>query len=387
MSAHALPDARQAVALLEQIAAGTPARRPTLPDGPLVLYGAGKLGAMSAQILIDLGIPIAYAIDRHPPADGLLLGRIPVRHPDDIPAAERNTQPLAVCVVTSAYTPIRDTLHEAGWPHVAPVYDVLDAYRDQCGLNNGWFAGKLDADDQRHITRVLAGWHDDASRAAHLQCLAWRVLREEWTFADAPVRIDDRYFIPEMLAALGDNETILDGGAWHGEALAAIIAHCGGHFAAALAVEPDPANVAQLRTWRDARPADQRARITVRECALGDIDGPQAFGNGMDMASRLRADGAGEVEVRRIDALDFSPSVIKLHLEGHELPALHGAETTLKRCRPLLAITTYHNRDGLWRTPAWLMDALPDYHFLMRMHGWCGTGAVVYGIPAERGSA
>jgi hypothetical protein len=47
-------------------------------------------------------------------------------------------------------------------------------------------------------------------------------------------------------------------------------------------------------------------------------------------------------------------------------------------------VTTYHDRDGLWKIPAWLLDTLPDYRLLMRGHGWCGTGTVVYCIPAER---
>ncbi len=384
MSPRPLPDTAAALALLDAISAGTPATAPPATAQPLVLYGAGKLGGMAAQILLSLGLPIAYALDRNPPPDGLLLKHIPVHHPDTITLAKRRIHPIAVCVVTSAFTPIHDQLRADGWQHIHPVYDLLDAHARSTGLNNGWFAGPLDRNDRDNAARVLAGWHDNASRAAHLQCLAWRTVREEWVFSGAPVGVENRYFIPELVAALREDEHILDGGAWHGETLEAIIAHCGGSFAAALAIEPDPSNSARLATWRDTRPATEQSRITLRTSALGDIDGHQAFGAAMNMASRLRANGHSTVAVERIDSLGFAPSLIKLHLEGHELPALHGAEATLKSCRPLLAITTYHNRDGLWRTPKWLMDTLPDYHFLMRMHGWCGTGAVVYGIPAER---
>jgi hypothetical protein len=92
------------------------------------------------------------------------------------------------------------------------------------------------------------------------------------------------------------------------------------------------------------------------------------------------------VETRPLDALGLSPTFLKLHLEGAELLALKGARETLLSCRPIVAATVYHNADGLWKTPLWMMQTLPDYRFFFRAHSWCGTGAVVYAIPSERAS-
>lgn len=384
MNPRPLPDTAAALALLDTLCAGAPAAPPTPPPEALVLYGAGKLGRMAAQMLRSLDRPIAYAVDRQPPPNGLLLGDIPVHHPDTITAADRRTRPIAVCVVTSAFTPIHDQLRDDGWQHIYPIYDLLDAHAATTGLGNGWFAGALTADERAHTARVLAGWRDDTSRAAHLQFLAWRVLREEWVFDHAPVCIDDRYFIEALRRTLTAHERILDAGAYHGEVLTRLIALLGGQFDAALAVEPDPANAAQLDAHVATLPATQRARIRQSQCALGEHPARRPFGAGSGLASRLRDNGTQTAEVQRIDDLDFSPSLIKLHLEGDEYAALSGGLDTLRRTRPLLAITTYHNRDGIWRTPALLMDTLPDYRVLMRLHGWCATGAVIYGIPLER---
>jgi hypothetical protein len=93
------------------------------------------------------------------------------------------------------------------------------------------------------------------------------------------------------------------------------------------------------------------------------------------------------VAVRRLDTLDLSPTFIKLHLEGAELAALKGARKTLLSNRPIIVATIYHNADGIWRTPLWLMEALPGYRFLFRIHSWCGTGAVIYAIPNERSAS
>ena len=74
-----------------------------------------------------------------------------------------------------------------------------------------------------------------------------------------------------------------------------------------------------------------------------------------------------------------------MHLEGAELNALKGARNLIASHRPVIAVTTYHNSNGLWALPRWVMDEFPDYKFLMRLHGWCGTGAVLYGLPETKG--
>jgi hypothetical protein len=48
---------------------------------------------------------------------------------------------------------------------------------------------------------------------------------------------------------------------------------------------------------------------------------------------------------------------------------------------PMSEATVYHNDDDIWRTALWLMETLPNYSFLFRLHSWYGTGAVIYAIP------
>lgn len=380
----ALPDRARARVLLDELAAHPPRVGPQPVDRPLVLYGAGKLGRLAAELLAFLDIPVAYAIDRSPPADGLLLGRIPVYRPEQAPQGDHASHLVAVCVVLAPYAPIEAFLHELGWRQVRPFYDVAEAYAGRVPLNNGWFAGALDAEDRSRIGEVLDAWHDDASRAAHLQFIAWRVQRQEWQFPAAPVTTDDRYFIPEVLATLGSDEVFLDAGAWHGVVSERFLAETGGHFREIVAIEADRDNAQALREWVAGLPPEQLAQVRVFECGLAGTAGSQPFAHGHDLASRLMPEAEGRVETRTLDDMDIPCSFAKIHLEGGELAALQGGLATLQRQRPVLAITVYHNRDGLWRTAAFLMVHLRDYRFLFRVHAWCGTGAVLYALPAER---
>ena len=283
---------------------------------------------------------------------------------------------IAVSVVTSPYVPIEQSLTARGCIDVVPFYDLAESLRGQHPLSNGWFADPLTAADQREIEAVHAGWDDDVSRAHHLQFIAWRRLREEWTFEGAPVSTE-RYFIPEVTTCLNDRETFLDGGAHHGAVSLVFAAKSGG--LRVVAVEPDAANRVVL-----GESLRELARAEARDCALATEDGAAAFSEGYGFASKLSAFGKAQVSVRSIDSLDVGPTFIKLHLEGGELDALRGARETLRTRRPIVTATVYHNADGLWRTAGWLMRELDGYRFLFRNHCWCAAGAVVYAIPRER---
>jgi FkbM family methyltransferase len=212
-----------------------------------------------------------------------------------------------------------------------------------------------------------------------LQFLAWRRLREEWTFEGAPPTACRRFLIPEVTSVLRGDEVFLDGGAHLGVITEAFAAETAGAFRRIIAVEPDPASRARCKQALDSDP-----RIEVLGCALGERDGQALFHDGLGYASQLSDTGSLQLEARTIDALGLAPTFVKLHLEGGELAALKGARRTLLEHRPVVAATVYHNADGIWRTPLWLMETLPDYRFLLRIDSWCGTSAVVYAIPNER---
>lgn len=381
----ALPGPDHAPALLAEIANAPCDFAPEPADAPLALYGAGNLGRLARSFLNAVGHDFTMAIDlnaerlaREPAWAGVQLV-----HPDEVTEAAKHDVRLAVSVVTTPYVPLEYTLAERGFRDIVPFYDLAESFRDRHPLSNGWFAPPVSAGDRGKIDEVLSRWEDDVSRAHHLQFLAWRRLREEWTYEAAPHPTGSRYFIPEVLAVLRDDEVLLDAGAHHGNVVETFIRRTSGSFRGIVAVEPDAVNRARLQENLNAwLPGD--GRITILDCALADEDGEALFHSGLDYASQISPTGTMRVRTRKLDALDLAPSFVKLHLEGSELAALQGAWQTLASHRPIVATTVYHNADGIWKTAHWLMQTLPDYRFLFRAHSWCGTGAVVYAIPNER---
>lgn len=381
-----LPGPVAAVKLLRKLAGRKSAGAPRAADKPLVLYGAGNLGMLAKEFLERVGVKFSFVVDSNP----LKAGRNPawkgarLVKPEEVPARERGEYLLAVCVVTDSFAKISAQLRAQGWKDIVHFYDVAEYYKAKCPLGNGWFSGPLTAADVKGISGALSGWGDDISRAQHLQFIAWRALREELVFEGAEINPGNRFFIPEVLSALGKEAVFLDCGAHHGEVLARFLAETGGRFKSAAAVEPDRESLAFLRAALKKLPAGTRARVKVIEAALGAGRGRGKFFHGLGYASKLHAGGNGTVPVRRIDDLKVPATFIKLHLEGAELAALKGALETIARHRPVIVATIYHGRDGLWRTPGFLMRSLSGYKFLLRLHNWAGTGCVVYCIPVER---
>lgn len=382
-----LPDIAAARALLRMANAGAPAGAPTQPDGDeLWIYGGGALGKLVHAHLSAVGQRVAGVLDRNAEAccrDPAWAG-VRVLHPSAVPDAVKARALFAVAVVTAPYVPLADDLRRQGFARCIPAYDVTEAFRDRHPLSNGWFADPMHGADLEGADAVLAGLWDDASRAHYLRFAAWRLAREEWDFAGAPVEPSTRFVLPEVTPLLTETERILDGGAHHGTVLAQVIAQAGGQIGAAWAVEPDPESRAVLKRTVRLWPNEARACVRVLDAVLCAKAARTTFHAGLGFASQIAPTGAKRRRTTPIDALGLDPTVMKLHLEGAELAALQGGRETLLRHRPIVAATIYHNADGLVATPLWLMQNLPDYRMLLRTHGWCGTGAVVYAIPEER---
>ncbi len=369
--------------LLDTIFESSPASAPAIDHrAPAVLYGAGQLGALAASFCQHVGIDVPYALDRRAFPGQTLGDKIAVL--PVLPAGDRCDDLVLVTLVTAPFAEITHDLRMAGWSNVLPFYDYAQHFSSVHPLNNGWFSGALSADDKLEVTAVLDKLRDPHSKAAYLQFLAWRVLREELAFANAPVSMEDKYSIPQLLRILTDKETILDVGAYDGRFLFHLLEVTKGNFSRAYMFEPDSNNCAVLQQNLTRLSREQLEKIELSHQAISNVSGTSTFSSGYGMTSRISAAGQETVSTVRIDDLNLRPTYVKIHIEGTEMDALRGAIQTLQNCRPIVALTAYHNRDGMWKIPSFLMSLLDGYELYFRLHNWCGTGAVFYAVPERQ---
>ena len=382
----ALPDMAMVKQLLQQLVRQTIADPSRHMDKPLVFYGAGNLGRMAKVYCDRLGIKIEAVVDQQAEQhrqDPFWQG-VTLLPPEDVPLQLKHSSLLAICVANTVFSHLQETLTEQGWQDVVHFYDISEAYRDKHPLSNGWFCAQLSTEEAEQISTVMEQWNDPQSRAYHLQFIAWRHLRQDWLFAGAEMQPENRYLIPEVKSVVHQQEVIADIGAHQGETSLLLLDAFNYHYKSLWIFEPDPENLSLIESKLAKLISRDRDQVHLYGTALSNVSGMRQFFAGAGYACQLSEIGDTSLSVKTFDAFDVPVTFMKLHLEGEELNVLQGAEKTLRKHRPIVTSTAYHNRLGLYKMAAWLMKTLDNYQFFFRLHSGCGTGAVIYAIPSER---
>jgi FkbM family methyltransferase len=372
-------------AILEKVLSFKEVLQPRKVDKPVVLFGAGNLGKLAADLLAHVGVPVTAVVNDNPlEGEAQLFWQergIKVFLPHEVPVEMKDNCLMLNSIVTAPVVPVLVRLRAQGWKDVAPFYDASQSFAVQGKhpLNNGWFARHFTEVEKDVVRAIFHWWGDDASRAHYLQFLAWRMGRVELFQEHWPVRLDNRFFIPEVAVKLGENEAFLDCGAHVGSVIKAFLWVTSGKYDSIHAFEPDGVNYQKL-----LETVSSLKRVTTSHLALASEDGSQSFATGFDYASKLTQHGNTRVSTTKLDWLGIKPTFVKLHTEGSELSIIKGGINIFRCYRPILALTVYHNDEGIWETPLYLMEKLSDYRFMFRSHSWAGTGAVIYCIPTER---
>lgn len=126
--------------------------------------------------------------------------------------------------------------------------------------------------------------------------------------------------------------------------------------------------------------------IIPEKLALSDHEGTLSI-LGKGGAAKLSANGSEEVKVttidrfveeQKLDRIDF----IEMDIEGAELRALMGAENSLKKFRPKLAICVYHKGDDLITIPKYIKSINGNYKFFLRQNSIGLSETVLYAISS-----
>lgn len=377
----ALTSLSEGEALLESILLADPEFHPRRVNKPVILYGAGNLGKMAKDFFSYLSIPFLYVVDINAAeykTDEYWRGTR-LNHPDDVNVADKKNALLVVCIATMPLIALRDELIAAGWKDIAFFYDLSEIYRNQHPLSNGWVLGKLNDNDIKSIKKVLFSLTDDVSRSQYIQFLAWRKLRVELLFDFFEINIANRFFIPEITSIMRENEFFVDCGAYHGSVTEKFLKLSDNKYKAIYAIEPDYNSCEILKAHlRDV------CDVRIIKCALSNKNGEERFYQGFNFVSKLNKNGNVLAKTITLDGMNIRATFIKMHLEGGELNALKGARKTILKYRPIIVATLYHNPDGIWKIPLFLINNTTNYKYYMRLHSWAGTGAVFYTIPDER---
>ena len=162
-------------------------------------------------------------------------------------------------------------------------------------------------------------------------------------------------------------DVAIDAGGFFGET-ALWLACLTGPEGRVLSLEFAAHNLPFMHANLEANP-ELASQVSVLERALWDVSGIElpislggpattvTGGDGYALVPSITVDDI--LAEAHLDRVDF----IKMDIEGAEPNALRGAEQTLRRFRPRLAIAAYHDFDHLWQLAADIDDLGLGYHF------------------------
>ena len=214
-------------------------------------------------------------------------------------------------------------------------------------------------------------------------------LGDKCTIIKHPVR-EMQYF--DEIIKLDDNEVFLDCGCYDCGTVNDFINRVNGKYSRVISFEPDTINyenckkIVEDKKWNN---------VEVINKGLWDKVTTLSFYNGLQTDSRIveceediykddvnDAKSIEKIEVTDIDTIMQGERVtfIKMDIEGSELKALQGAEETIKKYKPKLAISIYHKPEDIVEIPAYLKEIVPEYKFKIRHYTDHAYETVLYAV-------
>ena len=338
------------------------------------LYGAGQLGRMTLDMWPQNRMKPLFFIDAVKTGDYCGL---PV-HPLDGPRPENVTYLLSAFKIPAVTA--KEIFHQLGQPLMLTAYDFFDHVMPE-EFGNGWRNLAPGAEVLTRASLARAVYADDLSRLAHDSACAWRYRREmPDNYPVAPE--EDKY----NLAFLGRQAThydlVIDAGSYDLHTLDML--HAGGvswDSVAAFEADPARADICRSRAGEGGY---------VHEIAVADFDGEADFLATGLLSARLAGPGVkGDprlktVPVARLDSFSrqFGPLagkriLLKLHIEGAELPALKGAEELLRTAHCDVLLNLSHDEQSLLDLPVYLRN-LGRFDIFLRSHSLFGEGLTLF---------
>jgi len=239
------------------------------------------------------------------------------------------------------------------------------------------------ARNSERINAVADMLADEKSKKTYLGMIRFRQTCQK---KDFPNSFCEKlpYFIKEL--KLDKDEVFIDCGAYTGDTINDFLKYCP-EYKQIVAFEPAPKIFKKLE-----EKYSNNHKITLINAGVYDKDGVVNFsdvGIGID-GKIFDADIIEEnkeltsIQVNTIDNLNLKKvTFIKMDVEGAELNALKGAEKTILKDKPKLAICIYHSNEDMVQIAEYINNLMPEYNLYVKQHNFFPSAAetVLYALP------
>lgn len=341
----------------------------------VVVCGAGVRGKEAGLLLRAMGVKVRCFLDEKAASIGQ-IGGIPCFQNTSARARELARQNIPAVLAVFNYQndvePLIKKLRSAGFQKIYS-FGELHEFLDLPPVF--WLGKRTDVQKcKSDILRAFDCMADEKSRATFCDHIGLRLGFRPGSLASPDRR---NQYTPADISGLNP-QRLVDGGAFDGDTLRTLLKKYR-RLDSVAAFEPDLDNFRKLvKTIATRR--KQIRNISLFPTGLGNKTGKAEFTSGEGASSRLSKAGANSVPIVALDDVlpNFSPTFIKLDIEGSEESAIGGAQRLILKYKPSLAVCAYHKPEDIWRIPLTIKSMFPFYQLRMRCHGYNGFDLVLY---------
>jgi FkbM family methyltransferase len=322
------------------------------------IYGAGFIGKWACEYLISNGASVTYFIDRDPQKEGSFLNGVEILLPTDPILSSVSSMVIAarhaIDDVSKAMTNYHFNLVSFD------CFYVVKNYKKLCFVRDNFFS------DEKSVNVFNA--------------LLIAMLTGSTTSCRAVMEKDMYFCIPEFSGTF--NETFVDAGAFVGDTVERFLWENLGTFKHIYAFEPGLKQFSALQK-RMHRLSEEwafdmncvtvvKAGLSSKKCRMScSFLGDSPLRHGLITENPFNvADDFNSAEVFSLDSFLDGKEVtfIKADVEGMEMELLKGAQETICRFRPKMALCIYHYPSDLFEIAEFVRKLVPEYKFYLRHH-------------------
>lgn len=318
----------------------------------ILIYGAGFVGNWAAEYMQSCKIPVPYFIDRDSKKWGTRLAGIEIIAPED----ERIKEYPYILIAARHAIPQVMKLYSGSEYTLMPFegYYCIKNYQDYSQVRDQYLCDEKSFYTYNALLYTMLTGKTDS-------CL--------------DVMEKDMYFgIPEFSGNF--NEAFVDAGAFVGDSVERFIWENLGTFKHIYAFEPGEKQFHALEK-RMERLYDEwsisRDKVSLEKAGLSDRNQQMSciYTDDDSLRHALSTEnGNHTIDTYRLD--DYlngaEATFLKVDIEGMEMEFLRGAEKTIRKYRPKMALCAYHYPCDLYCIAQYVKSLDLGYQFKLRLH-------------------
>lgn len=241
--------------------------------------------------------------------------------------------------------------------------------------------GELQKVNDSKIKYVMEHLGDRKSKETYKNLLNYRITNDRTMIEEVYENSHKQYFPVQEFLNHCENEVFIDAGGFDGGTTIDFLEWSNYQYKKVYILEADDTmydiccEVVNINKLSNVEVIKKAAYSCEKQLYFDNSN--FASGSGKIVEENENNNG-GWVEAVSIDNLLEEATFIKMDIEGAEKEALIGAEATIRKCHPKLAISVYHKEDDLWEIPYYLMKKYPFYKFYLRQYTPITVETVLY---------